>query len=124
FPGFKVCYAESQIGWIPYVIERADDLFLQQPATFESLLKDKPSTYYHDHVYSCFFRDPIGVRTLDVVGPSQVLFEVDFPHGDTTFPNSEKAADEQFGHLDQETVNKIARNNMIDLLGLTSFEKA
>ncbi|ONH28008.1 amidohydrolase family protein [Pseudofrankia asymbiotica] len=118
FPNLKVCYAESQIGWIPYVLERADDLYAQQGWTFTPPLADKPSDYYRDHVYSCFYRDRTGILNLDAIGADQVLFEVDYPHGDTTYPDSLKAAEEQFGDLDQETVDKIARGNLIRLLGL------
>ena len=124
FPNLKVCYAESQIGWIPYVLERCDDLYLQQGWTFQVPLPEKPSTFYADHVYSCFYRDLVGVELLDKIGRKQVLFETDYPHGDTTYPESYKAADEQFGHLDQKTVNDISRNNMIRLLGLTDLQPA
>jgi predicted TIM-barrel fold metal-dependent hydrolase len=124
FPGLKVCYAESQIGWIPYVLERADDLFIAQSWTFNPLLTEKPSSYYRDHVYSCFYRDDVGVELLEKIGPQQVLFETDYPHGDTTYPDSLKSADEQFGHLDQTVANDLARNNMIRLLGLTDLAMA
>jgi predicted TIM-barrel fold metal-dependent hydrolase len=124
FPGLKICYAESQIGWIPYVLERADDLFAQQAWTFQKPLTEKPSAYYREHVYSCFYRDNVGVQLLDQIGPGQVLFETDYPHGDSTFPDSLKAAEDQFGHLQQSVINQLARNNMIDLLGLTSLSRA
>src|SRR5262249_43827972 len=122
FPNLKVSYAEGQIGWIPYVLERADSMFRKQPWTYidtpGNFIREKASTYYPGHIYSCIFDDPVGVQLLDAVGADHVMFETDFPHGDTSFPHSEKSAAELFGHLDQTTVNKIARNNMIDLLHL------
>ena len=32
FPGLRLMYAESQIGWIPYLLERADDVWQQHRA--------------------------------------------------------------------------------------------
>ena len=32
FPGLRLSYAESQIGWIPYLLERADDVWKQHRA--------------------------------------------------------------------------------------------
>ena len=32
FPGLRLMYAESQIGWIPYLLERADDVWKQHRA--------------------------------------------------------------------------------------------
>jgi predicted TIM-barrel fold metal-dependent hydrolase len=124
FRNLKVCYAESQIGWIPYVLDRADDLFHQQNWTYRQGMVELPSTYYRDHVYSCFYRDPVGVEMLDRIGVYQVTFETDYPHGDSTFPHSLKAAEEQFGHLSQGDVDRIARGNLIDLLGLDHLRRA
>ena len=46
------------------------------------------------------------------------MFETDYPHQDGTFPHSKKIAEELFGHLDEESVHKIARGNAIKLLDL------
>jgi predicted TIM-barrel fold metal-dependent hydrolase len=60
----------------------------------------------------------VGVELIERVGIDNVTFETDYPHQDSTWPNSREAAATQFGHLDQAVVNKIARNNGIELLGL------
>ena len=120
FPGLKVLFAEAQIGWIPYVLERADDVWLTHRGWSNSQLHcpEPPSTYYRDHVFSCFFKDAVGVSLLDQVGEDNVVFETDYPHQDGTWPHSRQAAAEQFGHLDQTVIDKIARGNAIRLLGL------
>jgi predicted TIM-barrel fold metal-dependent hydrolase len=120
FPLLKVLYAEAQIGWIPYVLERADDVWATHRGWSSSQLHcpELPSTYYRRQVYSCFFKDPVGVDLLDRVGVDNVLFETDYPHQDSTWPRSREAAAEQFGHLPQDQIDKIARGNAIQLLGL------
>ncbi len=118
FPNLKLMYAEAQIGWVPYVIARADDLWRQQPWNFEGRVPEPPSTYYYDRIYSCFFRDAVGIELLDRLGRDQVLYETDYPHQDGTFPHSPKIAAELFGHLPQETVDKLARGNSAKLFGL------
>ena len=120
FPNLKLLYAESQIGWIPYFIERADDTWrTHQWAQGEKRIPKPPSHYYKKHVYSCFFKDTVGIDLLDRIGEDNVLFETDYPHQDGTFPNTLAIAVELFGHLEQETIDKIARNNAIKLFGLT-----
>ena len=119
FPKLKLLYAESQIGWIPYFIERADDTWqTHQWAQGENRIPKPPSHYYRKHVYSCFFKDTIGIGLLDQIGVDNVLFETDYPHQDGTFPNSQTVAEELFGHLNQEDIYKIARGNAIKLFGL------
>src|SRR5262249_12727009 len=47
FPNLKLLFAEAQIGWVPYVIARADDMWHQMPWAFEDRLPEPPSTYYY-----------------------------------------------------------------------------
>ena len=76
-----------------------------------------PSYYRRGNVVSCFFKDPVGVALLDRIGLDNVVFETDYPHSDSTWPDSRRAAAEQFGHLDAVAIEKIARGNAIRLLG-------
>ena len=119
FPNLKLLYAESQIGWIPYFVERADDTWkTHQWAQGEKRIPKPPSHYYKKHVYSCFFKDTVGIDLLERIGEDNVLFETDYPHQDGTFPNTLAIAEDLFGHLEQETIDKIARKNAIKLFGL------
>ncbi|NNE72554.1 MAG: amidohydrolase [Acidimicrobiales bacterium] len=118
-PELKLMYAESQIGWIPYYLERADDNYVtHQWAQGEERLPEKPSFYYHRQIYSCFFKDSAGMKLLDDVGIDNVLFETDYPHSDGTFPRSRAVAQELFGHLPADQINKLARDNAIKLFDL------
>src|SRR5262249_38322159 len=119
FPNLKLLFAEAQIGWVPYVISRADDAWNQMRWTFEDRLPDPPSTYYHGRIHSCFLRDPVGFELLDRLGLQQVLFETDYPHEDGTFPRTPQILAELVGHLPQDAVDRIARTNAIDLFGLS-----
>lgn len=120
FPTLKLLYAEAQIGWIPYVLERTDDVWHTHRgwAHGQDKCPELPSTYYYRQVHSCFFKDPVGVSVLDRVGLDNVMFETDYPHQDGTWPQSREAAALQFGHLSQREIDKIARGNAITLLGL------
>jgi predicted TIM-barrel fold metal-dependent hydrolase len=119
-PGLRLLYAEAQIGWIPYLLERADDVWLTHRgwSNGQRHCPEPPSTYYYRQVHSCFFKDAVGVDLLERVGADNVAFETDYPHQDGIWPNSRQAAAEQFGHLDEPTVAKIARGNAIRLLDL------
>ncbi|MEO8692854.1 MAG: amidohydrolase family protein [Acidimicrobiales bacterium] len=118
FPNLKLLYAECQIGWIPYVLERADDIWRTHLWSHKTAHPELPSTYYKDRIYSCFFKDEVGVLMLDRIGVDQVCFETDYPHQDGTWPKSKEVADHLFGHLDAETIHKLARGNAAKLLGV------
>jgi len=119
FPKLEPLYAESQIGWIPYFLERADDSWkTHQWAQGETRIPNPPSSYYYRHCFGCFFKDSVGIALLDRVGVDDAMFEADYPHQGGTFPRSKAVASELFGHLDAESATKIARGNAIRLLGL------
>ncbi len=119
-PNLKLLYAEAQIGWIPYVLERIDDVWETHRGWSESqkYVSDKPSQYYYRQVTSCFFKDSVGVQNLDLVGQHNIAFETDYPHQDSTWPNTHQVAKELFGHLDDAVAFDIVRGNAIRLLGL------
>ena len=121
YPGLKLMYAESQIGWLPYLLERVDDVWETHRGWSNShkYCPEPPSSYYRDHIFSCFFKDPVGVEMLQRVGEDNVMFETDYPHQDGTWPNSREAAASQFGHLPDGVIQKIARGNAIRLFGLS-----
>jgi hypothetical protein len=119
-PTLKLAYSEGQIGWIPYIIERADDVWNQHRgwAFPREQVPEPPSTYYRRQVYGCFFRDQHGIESLDSIGVDHVTFETDYPHSDSTWPDTKQIAEEMFADLDDATTHKIVRGNAIEMLGL------
>jgi predicted TIM-barrel fold metal-dependent hydrolase len=120
FPEMKLAYSEGQIGWIPYILERADDVWNQFRgwAFDKSLVPEPPSTYYYRQMYGCFFRDSHGLKNLDAVGEDNITFEVDYPHSDSTWPDTRQIAEEMFAGLTEEQTYKIVRGNAIRMLRL------
>ena len=119
-PRLRLAYSEGQIGWMPYILERADDVWLQHRAWggVQDLVPEPPSTYFHRQVFGCFFRDRHGLESLHRIGVDNVTFETDYPHTDSTWPDSKKIFEEQVAGLDDETVWKLARGNAIRILRL------
>jgi predicted TIM-barrel fold metal-dependent hydrolase len=120
FPGLRLLYAESQIGWIPYLLERSDDVWKQHHAWVATggEIDEPPSTYYYRQVFGCFFRDYHGVASLEQCGVDNVMFEVDYPHSDSTWPDSRAVAAETMAGLAPDVVHKLVRGNAIRVFGL------
>ena len=119
YPNLKVLYSEGQIGWIPYVLDRVDKVWLNHRAwAGVRHIPEPPSTYYVDHVYGCFFDDPIGLRLIDEIGLANAMFETDYPHTDSTWPDTKKIATELTTGLPADLIRRLMRGNAIDVLGL------
>ncbi len=120
YPTLTLAYSEGQIGWLPYVLERADDVWQEHRAWggVADQIPEPPSSYYYRQVYGCFFRDRHGLDALDKVGVDNVTFETDYPHTDSTWPHTLEVAQDLMGHLPQDVVDKICRGNAQRMLGL------
>jgi predicted TIM-barrel fold metal-dependent hydrolase len=120
YPNVVITYSEGQIGWIPYILSRADRIWEHNRGWNEvrDLVPEPPSTYYRGRVFGCFFDDAAGLAQLDAIGADQVTFEVDYPHADGTWPHSKAVAEKMFQGLDTDTVGNLVRGNSIRLFGL------
>jgi predicted TIM-barrel fold metal-dependent hydrolase len=120
FTDLKVAYSEGQIGWIPYILERADTVWRENRGW--GGVADKvlvpPSELFRDHVYGCFFDDAHGVRSLDEIGVDNVTYETDYPHSDSTWPDTMTIAATQMADLSPEAVHKVMRGNALKMLSL------
>jgi predicted TIM-barrel fold metal-dependent hydrolase len=120
YPTLKLAYSEGQIGWIPYIIERADKVWEENRAWggVGDKVPNPPSTYYYRQIYGCFFDDVYGLDNIEKVGVDNVCFETDYPHSDSTWPHSREVAMKLMGDLPPELFAKLVRGNAIELLGL------
>jgi predicted TIM-barrel fold metal-dependent hydrolase len=118
-PRLRLAYAESQLGWLPYTLERVDQVWEDNQGWADTKRVSRPpSELYYEHVYGCFFKDQVGIEMLDRVGVDNVTFETDYPHSDSTWPDTKKLAEEMLADVPADVIYKIVRGNAIRMLGL------
>jgi predicted TIM-barrel fold metal-dependent hydrolase len=120
FPKLIIAYSEGQIGWIPYVLERADIVWEENRGWggVADKVLEPPSELFRKHVYGCFFNDAHGLKALDEIGVDNVTYESDYPHSDSTWPDTRTLAEEHMKELTADVVEKIVRTNAIKMLDL------
>ncbi len=131
YPRLKIALSEGSIGWIPYFLERAEQVVDKQrfwasrfdinmnaahdrgeakgAARFS--LETDVRRLFKDHVYGTFIEDQAGVRLLDVIGEDNVMLECDYPHSDSTWPDTANLARKWLGHLPEDVQHKITIGN-------------
>jgi predicted TIM-barrel fold metal-dependent hydrolase len=124
FPRLVIAYSEGQVGWMPYVLERADKLWEERSDnSFGTSLPNPPSSYVPGRIYGCIFDDQTGLANREAVGIEQICFETDYPHADSTFPHSKQVATDicdKAGLTDEERY-LLVRGNAIRGFGLERF---
>ena len=111
FPGLVTCYSEGGIGWMPWVIERCDYTWERHRSWVGSPVPDLPSSYVRDHVMGCLIDDRFGGAHIEAVGVHNVMVETDYPHPDGSWPNSRQQLLKSIGHLDDDAMRLVTREN-------------
>ncbi len=120
-PNLKLFFAESQAGWLPFVLEQADALWaLREGSSMSVDLPNPPSSYLVDRIYTSIFHDDVAIRNRDSIGVRQMCFETDYPHSVTTFPESHSGAMESCRKmgLDDSEIYELMRGSAIRAFSL------
>lgn len=125
YPNLKVSLSEGGIGWIPYLLERADFTHEHHRAwTHADFGNDrKPSELFREHFLTCFIDDKFGLQNLASIGEDMVAYECDYPHSDTVWPESAERLYNTLSHLPDQIINKVSHENALRVMHFDAFDK-
>lgn len=110
-PNLKVAFSEGGVGWMPYLIERADYVW-RKHKFYQNIHPDiAPSELFHRNISGCFIEDEVGVRNRHQIGIGQITWECDYPHSDSFWPKSRERAAQMFVDVPDEEVAEIVEHN-------------
>ena len=118
FPELRFGAIESGSGWVAFVAEYMDAIYDNQRHWLKLELAMKPSEYFDRNIYTSFIRDREGVRNRALVGGRNMMWSTDYPHSETTWPESRAVMDWQFEGLSAEEIRPIVRDNALRFYGL------
>lgn len=114
FPNLKIALSEGGIGWIPYLLERADFTFHHHSkwthANFQGML---PSELFARNFITCFIDDQFGLKNTESLNLDMITYECDYPHSDTLWPEAPEALWASIKHLPKEAIDKITHLNVM-----------
>lgn len=120
YPRLNFVSVESGVGWIPYLLESLDWLWLNTSARKENPERDlMPTEYFQRQMYACFMheRDTL-LNTVKTLGANNFLFETDFPHPSSLTPGPASTAplpseylDDVIGGLPEPQIEALVRGN-------------
>jgi uncharacterized protein len=124
-PGLKIVLAETGIGWLPYMLERMDETYLRFLDAGEYWraqgglpFTQPPSAYWRRQLWATFQTDHAVLRLIDRLGDDRVMWASDYPHPDSTWPESQAAITENFRGAAPEMRRRILCDNARALYGL------
>jgi predicted TIM-barrel fold metal-dependent hydrolase len=122
FPDLRIALSEGGIGWIPYALERVDYVYQHHHAwtgqDFGSML---PSQLFKERIVTCFIDDAFGIASRHFMNLDMICWECDYPHSDSTWPNSPEALMKYLSPLEDSEINKITHENAMRIFSYDPF---
>jgi predicted TIM-barrel fold metal-dependent hydrolase len=120
FPGLRIVLVESNIGWIPTLLEQSDDMFRRYRwytgAVNEQ--KEMPSDIFFRNFWASFMVDTVGMDLRHRMNVDHLMWSTDYPHSGSDWPNSRVTIERVFRDVPADEVEKMLHGNCKALYGL------
>jgi predicted TIM-barrel fold metal-dependent hydrolase len=117
FPGLRIVSAENDVGWIAHFLERMDHRLTRKRYAMyhDPTLSLMPSEYFRRNVLATFMDDPAGVATRDLAGVDNLMWSSDYPHHESTWPDSRQVIKSLFDDVPAAERRRILAENAATL---------
>jgi predicted TIM-barrel fold metal-dependent hydrolase len=117
FPGLRLVSVENDIGWIPHFLQRLDHAYEKYRYLEKETIANPPSHYFRRQVSATFQDDRVGVVTRHFIGVKSLMWGSDFPHSDSTWPNSLEVIARDFEGVPDDERRLMTSDNVDALYG-------
>jgi predicted TIM-barrel fold metal-dependent hydrolase len=109
-PNCKIALSEGGAGWVPYVLERLD--YTWQRSRYEGVNCSRlPSEVFAQHFWVCMVADRYAVINRHLIGLDKLMWECDFPHNDSNWPDSRKVLADAVHDIPDDDARQIGELN-------------
>ena len=120
YPRLKMISVENQAGWVAHWLFRLDLWYENRPTSWGRFKTDmKPSDFFHRNVFASFQDDWTATALRSMIGVDNLLWGSDYPHTESTWPESQRVIREIFEGVPEEEVRKITCLNTARVFGFS-----
>jgi len=87
YPRLKWVCAETGLGWVNYILDGCDHEWQRRHLWTEGILT-RPSELFRRQIYVDFWYEEAGIRQRHHIGIENIMWESDYPHSTSTYPES------------------------------------
>jgi predicted TIM-barrel fold metal-dependent hydrolase len=118
YPRLQFLSVENEAGWLPFMLQQWDYYYRRFRKVNPLPIQHEPSEYFRRQVYATFFRDGVGGHNFEWWGEDNCLWSNDYPHQNSTWPESSKHIEKNLGHLPAGILRKLLCDNAAKLFAL------
>ena len=117
FPKIKIALSEGGIGWVPMFIDRVNHMARQLDYS-EQFGPLDPVDVPRRNFWFTTFNDALTLPLRHQAGIDHIMLETDYPHSDSTWPDTQEILASQFADIPEDETEKITHRNARELYGL------
>jgi predicted TIM-barrel fold metal-dependent hydrolase len=118
YANLRIVLAECGIGWVPYFMQRMDAVAHKHGHNISGGMDRLPSEVFRAQCFVTFQEDVVGLRLHDLIGEGSMMWASDYPHSETTWPDSQATVEREFKGINDETRARILSKNCVELYRL------
>jgi predicted TIM-barrel fold metal-dependent hydrolase len=112
FTEIDLLLVESNIGWIPTLLEQTDDMFYRYRFfTHGDEMAVTPSRIFHRNFWASFMIDTVGMDLRHRLNIDHLMWSSDYPHTGCDWPNSRITIERNFRGVPKDQVKKMLHDN-------------
>jgi predicted TIM-barrel fold metal-dependent hydrolase len=120
FPRLKFVLVENEVSWLPFFLFQYDKYWAR--GNLKSQMNLRAAEYFERQIYATFFNDPPSRMLLSEWGTKNCMWSNDYPHPNSTWPNSREVIARDLGHLKLSVKKRLLSENVRELYGLPLLE--
>lgn len=117
FPSLHVVLVEVNAGWISWVNSTLDEYYQAHQHWTKPRLAELPSYYIRRQIHATFQDDAVALHNVPLTGADCLLWGNDYPHPESTYPNSDKVLRELLKDVDKNVAIAVTSSNAKRLFG-------
>lgn len=117
FPRLNVAMSEGGIGWVPMLLDRLDYVMAHSGIGGAGVWDGDvtPSEAVRRNFWFCSIDDPTTLRVRDRIGVDHIMLESDYPHADSSWPDTQALLARRLDGLPEADVRKLTHENAASL---------
>jgi predicted TIM-barrel fold metal-dependent hydrolase len=113
YPGLKIAMSEGGIGWVGMLLDRLDNIV--DRSGYGMGWDIRPAEVLRRNFWFCTIDDPSTIDTRYAIGVENIMLEVDYPHGDSTWPDTQAVIEKAWGHIPTHELRMMCSENAAKL---------
>ena len=108
-PDLKIAMSEGGIGWVAMLHDRLENMV--ERSGYGKGWKMRPAEVLRRNFWFCTLDDPSTIDTRSTIGVENIMVEVDYPHGDGTWPDTQQVIADSWGHIPTDELRAMCCEN-------------